>query len=218
MYIPDDFRVDDVAVAQSTICQNPFAILVSNEVNGPFATHLPTVYKSEPEPYGRIEAHFARANDHWRRLGDQTSDCLAIFSGPHQYIRPGWYPSKAESAKVVPTWNYATVHAYGRVDIIQDPDALLAHVSELSAQQEQGRDEPWSVSDAPESYTKVMLRGIVGLRMVITRLECKHKMSQNRTDQDRLGVVDALREGDREADLAVASLVEGAMDSDRDNG
>ncbi len=218
MYIPDDFRVDDIAVAQSTIRQNPFAILVSNAENGPFATHLPTVYKSEPAPFGRIEAHFARANDHWRRLGKDEHDCLAIFSGPHQYIRPGWYPSKAETAKVVPTWNYATVHAYGRVEIIADPDALLAHVSELSAQQERGREQPWSVSDAPESFTKVMLRGIVGLRMVISRLECKHKMSQNRPDQDRLGVIDGLRESDREADHAVAGLVEGAMDSSRDKG
>ena len=211
MYIPDDFRVDDVAVAQSTIRENPFAIIISNAENGPFATHLPTVYKSEPDPFGRIEAHFARANDHWRRLADQQADCLMIFSGPHRYIRPGWYPSKAETAKVVPTWNYATVHAYGRVEIMKDADWLLAHVGELAAQQERGRDEPWAVTDAPEDFTKVMLRGIVGLRLVITRLECKHKMSQNRPDQDRQGVVEALRANGGDADLAVAGLVEGAM-------
>jgi transcriptional regulator len=131
-----------------------------------------------------------------------------IFQGPEAYIRPGWYPSKAEHGKVVPTWNYAVVHAYGRLEAVQDPAWLLAHVSELTRQQEAPHDAPWATTDAPESYLAVRARGIVGLKLVISRLEGKTKMSQNREDRDRAGVVQGLAERAQAEDAEIAALVE----------
>jgi transcriptional regulator len=134
-----------------------------------------------------------------------------IFHGPEAYIRPGWYPSKAEHDKVVPTWNYAVVHAYGRLEVVQDQAWLLAHVSELTQQQERPYATPWSTRDAPENYLAMMLRGIVGLRFSVTRLEGKAKMSQNREARDRAGVVRGLAERASGQDGEVASLVEKSM-------
>ena len=135
-------------------------------------------------------------------------DALLIFQGAEAYVRPGWYPSKAEHGKAVPTWNYAVVHAYGRLEVVQDQAWLLAHVSDLSDQQEAPYAARWATSDAPESYMAVMARGIVGLKLEITRLEAKVKMSQNREDRDRAGVVEGLRERALGQDAEAATLVE----------
>jgi transcriptional regulator len=131
-----------------------------------------------------------------------------IFQGAEGYITPNWYPTKAQTAKVVPTWNYAVVHAYGRPDVINDPEWLRRHVTELTAQQEKAEARPWAVSDAPDSFVNVMLRGIVGFRFVIARLEGKWKMSQNREMQDREGVVKGLRARGQGDDLAIADYVD----------
>jgi transcriptional regulator len=112
-----------------------------------------------------------------------------IFQGPAGYITPNWYPSKAEHAKVVPTWNYAVVHVYGRPEVMQDTNWIRRHVTELTAQQERNEAEPWTLTDAPETFIEMMLRGIIGFRLAITRLEGKWKMSQNRDMKDRDGVV-----------------------------
>ena len=133
---------------------------------------------------------------------------MMIFQGPEAYIRPGWYPSKAEHDKVVPTWNYAVAHAYGRLEVVQDQAWLLAHVSELTQQQEAPFAARWSTSDAPESYLAVMARGIVGLKFAIARLEGKAKMSQNREPRDRAGVVRGLTDRASGHDGEIASLVE----------
>ena len=169
---------------------HPFAILVTHGADGMVATHLPTVLKATGAALGRIECHVARPNPQWRTFAPDT-DALMIFQGPEAYIRPGWYPSKAEHAKVVPTWNYAAVHAYGRLEVVQDQAWLLAHVSELSRQQEAPYAAPWSTADAPETFIGALARGIVGLKLAITRLEGKAKMSQNREPRDRAGVVRA---------------------------
>ena len=131
-----------------------------------------------------------------------------IFQGPDAYITPNWYPSKTETQKVVPTWNYAVVHAYGVPEVMQHKDWLRRHVGDLTAQQEQGEARPWEVSDAPASYIDVMLRGIVGFRFAITRLEGKWKMSQNRETKDRVGVVKGLGERQAGDDREVAGLVQ----------
>jgi transcriptional regulator len=187
---------------------HPFAILVTHGGDGILATHLPTVLKADAEsPRGRVECHLARPNPQWRGLA-ADAEALLIFQGPQAYIRPGWYPSKAEHGKAVPTWNYVAVHAYGRLEVMQDQAWLLAHVSELSSQQEEGYSAPWSTADAPESYLAVMARGIVGLRLTITRLEAKAKMSQNRDQRDRAGVVEGLVERAQPDDRATAELVE----------
>ena len=130
-----------------------------------------------------------------------------IFQGIEGYITPAWYPSKAEHGKVVPTWNYSVVHVYGHPEIMEDEHWLRSHVTELTAQQERVRAEPWAVSDAPESFIAVMLRGIVGIRFAIERIEGKWKISQNRETRDREGVADGLLARGEGDDLQMAELV-----------
>lgn len=205
MYLPELFRVEDVPQMHALMRARPFAALVSAGSSGLFASHLPTVLRDDGR-YGLVECHLARANPHWRELagGGQT---LMIFQGAEGYITPNWYPSKAEGGKVVPTWNFAVVHAYGRPEVVTDADWLRRHVAELTAQQEKDEPRPWAVSDAPESFVSAMLRGIVGFRVSITRLEGKWKMSQNRTPQDCEGIVKGLAQRDRGDDREIAELV-----------
>jgi len=207
MYTPKNFAVEDVGEVHALMRARPFAILVTHGADGLIATHLPTVLKVDGEtPLGCIECHVARPNPHWRSFSPQT-DALMIFQGPEAYIRPGWYPSKAEHGKVVPTWNYTVVHAYGRLEVVQDLAWLKAHVSELTQQQEAPFAEPWSTADAPESFLATMLRGIVGLNFTITRVEGKAKMSQNREPRDRSGVVGGLTGRGLGEDGEIAALV-----------
>ena len=180
----------------------PFVALVSCGSRGLYANHLPTVLKGDG-PYGVIECHLARANPHWKDLAE-GNEALMIFQGPEGYITPNWYPSKTLHGKVVPTWNYAVVHAYGRPEVMKDKDWLHRHVSELTAQQERNEAKPWMLSDAPASYIDVMLRGIVGFRFAITRLEGKWKMSQNRDAKDRDGVAKGLGQRGDGDDLEIA--------------
>ena len=204
MYLPELFRVEDVAQMHALMRARPFAALVSAGPSGLFASHLPTVLKDEGR-YGVIECHLARANPHCRDLAG--GEALMIFQGAEGYITPNWYPSKAEGGKVVPTWNFAAVHAYGRPDVVNEADWLRRHVTELTAQQERDQPRPWAPSDAPASFIDTMLRGIVGFRFAITRLEGKWKMSQNRTPQDREGVVNGLTLRDRGDDREIAELI-----------
>ncbi len=190
---------------QALMRDRPFATLVSAGSAGLYASHLPTVLKDEGA-CGVIECHLARANPHCKDLAD-VSEALMIFGGPEGYITPNWYPSKAQHGKVVPTWNYAVVHVYGRPEVMKDADWLRRHVTELTAQQERGEDKPWATSDAPGAYIDAMLRGIVGFRFAITRLEGKWKMSQNREMPDRDGVVKGLGLRGRSDDLEMAELV-----------
>jgi transcriptional regulator len=205
MYQPDHYRVDDLAQMHALMRARPFATLVSGGALGVYATHLPTVLKDDA-PNGMIECHLARANPHWKDLAE-GNEALMIFQGPEGYVTPNWYPSKAEHGKVVPTWNYAVVHAYGRPAVMQDKDWLRRHVGELTAQQETSEARPWALSDAPERYIEVMLRGIVGFRFAITRIEGKWKMSQNREVRDRAGVVQGLGGRGQGEDRGVADLV-----------
>ena len=211
MYVPDHFRVDDLKEMHALMRGRPFATLVSGQPNGLFASHLPTVLKDEGA-YGVIECHLARANPHCRELAE-AAEALMIFHGPEAYVTPNWYPSKAQHGKVVPTWNFAAVHAYGRPEVMQEPDWLLRHVTELTAQQESGESRPWLLSDAPARFIEVMLRGIVGFRFPIARLEGKWKMSQNREMQDRAAVVTGLKGRGEGEDLAVADEVAHRLES-----
>jgi transcriptional regulator len=210
MYQPDQFRVEDIAQLHTLMRARPFATLVSAGASGLYASHLPTVLKQDG-PWGAIECHLARPNPHWKELA-QCSEALMIFQGPSGYITPNWYPTKAETGKVVPTWNYAAVHAYGRPEVIEDKDRLLRHVTELTAQQERGEARPWSPADAPANYIDAMLRGIVGFRFEITRLEGKWKMSQNRAPQDQAGVVAGLRARAAGDDVEIAEIIGRGLD------
>jgi transcriptional regulator len=205
MYRPEHFAVEDVPSMHALLRARPFATLVSSGASGLFASHLPTVLR-DAKPFGVIECHLARANPHWRDLAE-GNEALMIFQGPQGYITPNWYPSKAQHGKVVPTWNFAVVHAYGRPEVMADEAWLRDHVGELTAQQERSQARPWAISDAPKRYIDGMLRGIVGFRFAITRLEGKWKMSQNREDMDRVGVAAGLGDRAGEDDLAMADLV-----------
>jgi len=209
MYLPDHFRVDDVGQMHALMRARPFAALVSTGGSlGLYGTHLPTVLKNEGA-FGVIECHLSRANPHWKDLAE-GGEAMMIFSGVDGYITPNWYATKQQTGKSVPTWNYAIVHAYGRPMVMSkaaDKEWTLRHVTELTNQQERAEAHPWKVSDAPESYIDVMLRGIVGFRFEITRLEGKWKMSQNRETQDRAGVVDGLKARASGNDLEIAEAV-----------
>ena len=212
MYQPDHFRVDDLAQLHALMRKRPFAALVSAGPAGLYGSHLPTVLKHEGE-FGVVECHLARANPHCQELA-AVSEALMIFQGAEGYITPNWYATKAETGKVVPTWNYAVVHAYGRPEVKDDAAWLRRHVGELTAQQEKAEARPWQVSDAPERYIEVMLRGIIGFRFVITRLEGKWKMNQNREMPDRRGVVKGLGERGRSDDLEMADFVARSIATD----
>ena len=209
MYRPDHFRVDDVAEMHALMRARPLATLVSAGASGLYGTHLPTVLKSDG-PFGAIECHLARANPHWKDLAE-GGEALMIFQGPEAYVTPNWYASKARDGKAVPTWNYVAVHAYGRPAVMNDATWLRRHVGELTDQQEKSEAHPWAVSDAPERYVETMLRGIVGFRFDIARLEGKWKMSQNREMPDRAGTAQGLDARGQGEDAEVAALVRGAM-------
>jgi transcriptional regulator len=205
VYLPDHFRVEDVLQMHALMRSRPFATLVSGGSAGLYASHLPTVLKNEG-PYGVIECHLARPNPHCRDLAE-ANEALMIFQGPESYITPNWYPSKVQHGKAVPTWNFAIVHAYGRPEVMNDKGWLLRHVTELTAQQERTEAKPWKPSDAPNKYIEVMLRGIVGFRFAISRLEGKWKMNQNRDIQDQAGVVEGLSKRANGDDLEIAEIV-----------
>jgi transcriptional regulator len=188
MYVPDHFREDRPDVLQDAVRRIGFATLITTGMD---ANHLPMLLQD-----GMLRGHVARANPVWKAGDDEA---LAIFLGPHAYVSPGWYPSKAETGKVVPTWNYLTVHARGAIRWIQDADWLRAHVDALSDAHEAGRAEPWAVADAPTAYIDSLVRAIVGFEIAIETLEGKWKLSQNRSDPDREGVRDNLvRDGHAE--------------------
>ena len=169
----------------------PFATLVTIGSNGMTADHLPLILLAVGSERGILQGHVARPNPVWSDV-DPSVDALAIFHGPHHYVTPSWYPSKAAHGKVVPTWNYAVVHAYGSLRAIEDADWLMAHLKALTARQESGRDTPWEIDDAPTEFIDRMVAGIVGFEIEVSRLEGKQKMSQNRDEADRAGVIRGL--------------------------
>jgi len=185
MYVPDAFREDRPDVLHEAVRRIGFATLVTQNLD---ANHLPMLLDGNV-----LRGHVARANPVWKS-GEGAA--LAIFLGPHAYVSPNWYPSKAETGKAVPTWNYITVHARGTIRWIQDGEWLRANVTALSQVHEAGLPAPWQVSDAPASYVDGLLRAIVGLELTIESLQGKYKLSQNRDAADRAGVREAFaREG-----------------------
>jgi transcriptional regulator len=185
MYTPPAFAENRPDELLAIMRAASLPILISPTATGLIATHLP-LHVMSPE---RIIGHVAKANTHWRDFLP-GSESLAIFTAADGYVSPAWYPSKAETGKVVPTWNYQAVHATGTLEIIEDPTALLAIVTTLTEHHEAGRTKPWSVSDAPTDYIAAQLKGIIGLVLHVTRLEGKAKLSQNKSMADRTGVIE----------------------------
>jgi transcriptional regulator len=165
----------------------PLAVLITTGPEGLRASHLPMLHDPEPAPYGTLLGHVARANAQWRDA-TEGRDALAIFSGPDAYVTPAWYEATHETGKVVPTWNYLAVHAYGTLRAFDDPVRLRGLVARLTVQYETGFAEPWSIDDAPADYIETMVGAIVGLEMPVSRLTGKWKLSQNRPEADRLTV------------------------------
>ncbi len=191
MYVPDMFREDRADVLHDAVRTIGFATLITEGLE---ANHLPMLLQ-ETEGGQVLRGHVARANPVWKK-GDGAA--LAIFLGPHAYVSPNWYPSKAETGKAVPTWNYITVHARGTIRWIQDADWLRTHVGALSAAHEAGREVPWMISDAPVAYIDSMLRGIVGFELAVETLEGKCKLSQNREPADHAGAREGLKRDGRD--------------------
>ncbi len=194
MYEVKAFREDRVEVMHALIAAHPLATLVVMTAQGLEANHIPMLVDPTPAPgreYGALRGHVARGNPLWHTFNANV-EALAVFQGSQGYITPSWYPSKAQHGKVVPTWNYAMVHAYGPLVIHDDVAWLRSLVTDLTQTQELPRAKPWQVSDAPADYLDTMLKAIVGIEIPIRRLQGKWKMSQNRLPQDRDGVISAL--------------------------
>lgn len=192
MYTPQHFLESNIPTLHDAIRRTGLATLVSLTADGLLATHLPLLLDPAPAPYGTLIGHIARANPH-ARLADPSVQTLAIFQGPNGYITPSWYEAKAETGKVVPTWNYVAIHATGPLEMFDDPDRLLDVVTRLTERHEADRPTPWAVADAPADFVTGMLKGIVGVALPITRLEGKAKLSQNRSSADQARVISGLR-------------------------
>ena len=207
MYIPQSNAEHRAETMLDYIEANPFGALVTaSPSDGLFATHLPLVLDRSRGVHGTLEGHVARANPHHRHALE-AGDALVIFQGPDAYITPSWYAAKAEHGRVVPTWNYVAVHAYGTLRFVEDDAFLARHLDALTNRHESGRDRPWATGDAPAEYLAQLRRAIIGVELLITRLEGKWKMSQNRSQADIDGVEQGLARSSRDGDRAVAAIV-----------
>ncbi|VVO85679.1 FMN-binding negative transcriptional regulator [Pseudomonas fluorescens] len=206
MYNPSSFAIKDLDELREQIHGTRLAMLVTHGVQGLQASHLPLLFKPDEGPKGTLFGHFARANPQWKEL-QNGAEALVIFAGADAYVSPGFYPSKAEHGKVVPTWNYIAVHAYGTADVFTDAERLLNLVSALTDRHEAGRAQPWKVADAPADYIDGMLKAIVGFALPIQRLEGKRKLSQNRSAEDIASVREGLAASPNVHDQALAHLM-----------
>ena len=210
MYVPAHFEETRLEVLHDLVRNHPLATLVTLDRSGLNANHIPMELDPGPESLGTLRGHVSRANPVWRDFSCDVA-ALAIFQGPEVYITPSWYQTKQESGKVVPTWNYAVVHAYGPLRIVEDPVWLRALVERLTNRHEAQREEPWEVADAPDEYIESQLRGIVGIEIPIERLMGKWKVSQNRPEADRKGVSKGLNELSKSNATCMADLVNHAQ-------
>jgi transcriptional regulator len=206
MYIPKQFEETRVDVMHELIRARPFATLVTLAPDGLTADHIPFLISEKPAPFGTLQGHVARSNPLWREES-RTGDALVVFQGPQGYISPSWYATKKETGKVVPTWNYAIVHAAGPLRAIENRAWLRDLVERLTAHNETAVSEQWKVSDAPEEYVEKMLENIVGIEIPIVRLSGKWKVSQNQPAANRASVIDALQASGHPEAAQMAQLI-----------
>lgn len=193
MYIPSSFREERHEQLHALIESHPLGLLITHDASGLQATPVPfMLYPNEGE-FGVLRAHLARANPFWNELAGGR-ECLVMFQGQDGYVTPSWYPSKAETQRAVPTWNYIAVQVRGKPTVFEEPAWLRRHLDDLTRQHEGLRPEPWSITDAPDDYIVSQLKAIVGIEIPICRIEGKWKMSQNKTVADRQGVVNGMRD------------------------
>jgi transcriptional regulator len=212
MYTPRHFSWTDAAEIEAFVNAAQSADLVTFDGARPVATLLPVIWDrpAGADGYGRLLGHIAIANPQWQ-TATPGAEALAIVHGPQAYISPAWYESKARHGRVVPTWNYQTVHLSGPVTFHQDAEWLRALVTRLTRLHEDGRPHPWAVTDAPPEYIDGQLRAIVGVELQITSVEAKQKLSQNRSEPDRAGVVSGLREESGAGPEQIAGLMAGQL-------
>jgi transcriptional regulator len=234
VYVPRHFAVTDAAWIGAFVDAAATATLVTFDGTKPVATLLPVVWDrpadlpdadgapdsgtapdsgAAPAACGRLLGHIAIANDQWQTAAP-GAEGLAIVTGPEAYISPAWYESTARHGRTVPTWNYEAVHLTGPVAFHRDPEWLRGLVTRLTQRHELGRDHPWAVSDAPPEYIDGQLRAIVGVEMTVRSVEAKRKLSQNRSELDRAGVVAALREEPGAGPAAIADLIAAQLGGD----
>ena len=206
MYLPGHFEEIRIEILHRLIGERPLATMVTLGSDGLNANHIPIELAPQPAPLGTLRGHVARANPVWRDFSSAI-DTLVIFHGPSTYVSPSWYPTKKTTGEVVPTYNYAVVHAYGRLNIIDDPEWLRGLVSRLTERFEGARSDPWKVTDAPPGFIEKQLHAIVGIEITISKLHGKWKASQNRPAADRAGVVNGLSEFSDADSLAMTELV-----------
>ncbi len=221
MYVPRHFAVADLARIAEFVDAAQSATLVTFDGTRPIATLLPVIWERPTAlaegAWGRLLGHIAIANDQWQTAAP-GAEALAIVTGPQAYISPSWYESKTRHGRVVPTWNYEVVHLTGAVRFHQDADWLRDVVTRLTRRHESVRAQPWAVSDAPPEYIDGQLRAIVGVELTIASVEAKQKLSQNRSEQDRAGVVAGLRaEAAGPGPAAIADLMAAQL-ADQDQG
>lgn len=207
MHVPEHFKVDDKDKLHQYIRDYGFGLLVVANDDGIEANHIPFYLIAEQDgSLGVLQCHLARNNPVWRRLQGGTP-VLAVFKGPDAYISPSWYATKPETGQVVPTWNYLAVHVQGNARIIEDPAWLKQHLHHLIDQHEFGRNEPWSMDDAPADYTERLMQGIVGVEIKIASLTGKLKASQNQPERNRVGVKAGLEASQEAQNLAMSKFI-----------
>lgn len=213
-YLPEHFAQHDTTEISAFLQAHPFATIVVRLGDDLWPTPLPLIHRPNEEGWGHFIGHVALANDMWR--ADTEQDVLVIVQGPDAYITPNWYATKAETHKVVPTWNYTTVYAWGRMTVHHDPKWKRMAVGLLTQLQERSNAQPWRMGDAPQEYLNDQLEHIVGIEIAIDRLSAKWKLNQNRTDADRAGVIAGLTERDRDHDATIRELMSSDLTMDPD--
>ena len=207
MYQPSRFKSTDLAAMHQLMRAHPLATIVTLTVNGINANHIPLHLSPDAGEFGTLRGHVARANPIWQDFNADV-DTLVIFQGPDCYISPSFYPAKQEDGKVVPTWNYAVVHAYGKLQVFDDAAWVRANLEALTTQHEATTPHPWAVADAPAEYIDNLVTAIVGIELVIGKISGKFKMSQNQNARTQASVVTGLQQRGDAAALAVAAIVQ----------
>lgn len=206
MYVPKKFEESNVDALRALVRAHPLGTWITQSGGALNVNHVPFLLRRGPGPFGTLVGHVARANPVWQTL-DGRAAAIVVFQGPDCYITPSWYPSKHATGKAVPTWNYAVVHAHGAPRAVEDPSWLLAHLEELTRTHEANQAVPWSLADAPPGFIEQLATNIVGIEIPLDRVEGKWKVSQNRSEADRLGVVAGLTGQGSPAAAAMAALV-----------
>ncbi len=207
MYQLPAFREDRIEIQHELIRAHPLGLLVTAGPAGLMANPIPFLVDADTSAHGTLRCHLARGNPQWREL-KAVEECLIVFQGPQDYVTPSWYATKRETGKVVPTWNYVTVHAWGRPRVVDDNTWLRRQLDDLTLLREGRRAKPWKVDDAPAEYVVSQMNGIIGVEIPISRIEGKWKVSQNRPEADRAGVVIGLREQGETAGPMAALVAE----------